>query len=119
MSFNLADLYEAVADADPDREVVVVGDRRLTYRQLEERANRLANHLASAGVGPGDPVGLQLVNSTEYLTLVGTTGGSVFTARYTSADGLLDTAGPAEVFTSSIAFPFGQFCLLIPFVIRF
>ena len=67
MSFNLADLYEAVADADPGREVLVVGDKRLTYAQLDERANRLANSLAAAGVGPGDPVGLQLVNGTEYV----------------------------------------------------
>ena len=38
MSFNLSELFEAVALADPDREVLVVGDRRLTYRQLERRA---------------------------------------------------------------------------------
>ncbi|MFL6240794.1 MAG: acyl-CoA synthetase [Actinomycetes bacterium] len=67
MSFNLADLFEAVADADPDREILVVGDTRLTYRQLDERANRLANYLAETGVGVGDPVGLQLVNGSEYL----------------------------------------------------
>jgi acyl-CoA synthetase (AMP-forming)/AMP-acid ligase II len=67
MSFQLADLFEAVADADPDREVVVVGDRRLTYRQLDQRANRLARALSARGVGVDDTVGLQLVNSTEYL----------------------------------------------------
>jgi acyl-CoA synthetase (AMP-forming)/AMP-acid ligase II len=67
MSFNLADLFEAVSDADPDREVLVVGDKRLTYAQLEERANRLADHLAAAGVGVGDPVGLQMVNGSEYI----------------------------------------------------
>ncbi len=67
MTFNLADLYEAVADADPDREVLVVGDCRLTYRQLDERANRLAGVLAAAGVGAGDTVGLQLANGSEYL----------------------------------------------------
>ncbi|MBK5307912.1 MAG: acyl-CoA synthetase [Frankiaceae bacterium] len=66
-AFNLADLYEAVADAAPDREVLVCGDRRLTHRQLEERANRLANALASRGVGAGDTVGLQLANGTEYV----------------------------------------------------
>ena len=64
---NLADLFEAVVDADPDREVLVVGDRRLTYRQLDERANRLAHVLADAGVGVGDTVGLQLANGSEYL----------------------------------------------------
>jgi acyl-CoA synthetase (AMP-forming)/AMP-acid ligase II len=67
VTFNLADLYEAVADAAPDREVLVCGDRRLTHRQLEERANRLANALAARGVGPGDAVGLQLANGTEYV----------------------------------------------------
>jgi acyl-CoA synthetase (AMP-forming)/AMP-acid ligase II len=67
VSFQLADLFEAVAAADPDREVVVVGDRRLTYRQLDERANRLAQVLQRHGIGPGDTVGLQLANGSEYL----------------------------------------------------
>ncbi|HJP66084.1 MAG TPA: acyl-CoA synthetase [Actinomycetota bacterium] len=63
----MADLFEIVADAVPDREAVVVGERRLTYSQLEERANRLANHLASEGIGAGDHVGLQLMNGSEYV----------------------------------------------------
>ena len=66
MSFNLADLFEGVADAVRDREALVAGDRRLTYRQLDERANRLAHHLTSLGVGRDDHVGLQMVNGTEY-----------------------------------------------------
>jgi len=66
-TFNLADLFEVVVDAATDREVLVVGDRRLTYGQLDERANRLANHLAKAGIGVDDHVGLQLLNGTEYL----------------------------------------------------
>ena len=67
MSLHLADLFEAVVDADPDREVLVVGDRRLTFRGLEERANRLAHLLSEAGIGPGDRIGLQLANGSEYL----------------------------------------------------
>jgi 3-oxocholest-4-en-26-oate---CoA ligase len=67
LTYNLADLWEAVSDRVADREAVVCGDRRLTYRQLEERANRLANHLLTAGVGPGDRVGCYLTNGTEYL----------------------------------------------------
>ncbi len=66
-TYNLADQWEAVADRVGDREAVVAGNRRLTYAQLEERANRLANHLSSAGVGPGDFVGCYLTNCTEYL----------------------------------------------------
>ncbi len=67
MTYNLASLFEAVVDADPDREVLVVGDRRLTYRQLDDRANRLAKVLAGHGIGAGDAVGLQLANGPEYL----------------------------------------------------
>jgi 3-oxocholest-4-en-26-oate---CoA ligase len=67
VSLHLADLFEAVVDADPDREVLVTGGRRLTYRELDERANRLAHHLTSAGIGQGDHVGLQLLNGSEYL----------------------------------------------------
>ncbi|MEZ5383255.1 MAG: AMP-binding protein [Microthrixaceae bacterium] len=67
MEFNLADLFESVADAVPDAVAVVAGDRRLTYRALDQRANRLANRLAAAGIGPGDFVGLHLANGSEYI----------------------------------------------------
>jgi 3-oxocholest-4-en-26-oate---CoA ligase len=66
-SFNLADLWEQAADLVPDREALVCGDRRLTYRELEARSNRMAHHLRSLGVGPGDWVALYLPNCTEYL----------------------------------------------------
>jgi acyl-CoA synthetase (AMP-forming)/AMP-acid ligase II len=68
VSYNLSVLIELVADAVGDRVAVMVGTRPgLTYAQLDERANRLAHHLAGAGVGPGDHVGLLLMNGTEYL----------------------------------------------------
>jgi acyl-CoA synthetase (AMP-forming)/AMP-acid ligase II len=65
--FNLADLFELVVDAAPDREAVVSPGRRLSYRALDERANRLADVLAGLGVAAGDHVGLQLLNGSEYL----------------------------------------------------
>ena len=65
--WNLADLFEAVADAVPDRTAIVVGDRRLTFREVDERATRLAHHLAAQGVKPGDHVGLYLYNGPEYV----------------------------------------------------
>ncbi len=67
MEFNLADLFESVADAVPEREALVCGGRRLTFAQLEERANRLAHHLSGRGIGTGDHVGLYLYNGTEYM----------------------------------------------------
>ena len=66
-TFNLADLWEATADAVPDRTALVVGERRVTYGELEERATRLANWMAGQGVGPGDHVALLLWNGTEYV----------------------------------------------------
>lgn len=67
MSFNLADLFELVADSVPDREAIVAPTVRLTYAQLDARANRLAHALAARGIGPGDHVGLQLHNGAEHL----------------------------------------------------
>jgi acyl-CoA synthetase (AMP-forming)/AMP-acid ligase II len=64
---NLADIFEIVADAVPDREALVAGDRRLTYAALDERANRLADLLAGAGIGPGDHVAAYLYNGTEFV----------------------------------------------------
>ena len=66
-TFNLCDLFELVVDAVPDREAMVAGDRRLTYGELDCRANRLAHHLLATGVRAGDHVGLQLLNGTEYV----------------------------------------------------
>jgi acyl-CoA synthetase (AMP-forming)/AMP-acid ligase II len=66
MEFNHADLFEGVADAIGDRLALVCGDRRLTYAELDEHANRLAHHLADAGVRPGQHVAVQLYNGVEY-----------------------------------------------------
>ena len=67
MAFNIADLFEHAVDAVPDRLALIVGDRRLTYRELDERANRLAHHLATEGIGNGDHVGIYGYNSTEFV----------------------------------------------------
>jgi len=72
VEFNLADLFESVVDTVPEREALVCGGTRLTFAELDARANRLAHHLAGAGVGPGDHVGVQLYNGPEYVeTLLG------------------------------------------------
>ena len=63
MALNIADLFEHAADAFGDRIAVSCGQSQVTYRELEERVNRLAHHLARIGVGPGDHVGLYARNS--------------------------------------------------------
>ncbi len=65
--FNLADLFELVVDTVPDRLALVAGDVRLTYRQLDARANRLAHHLESVGLAPGAHVGILARNRAEWV----------------------------------------------------
>jgi acyl-CoA synthetase (AMP-forming)/AMP-acid ligase II len=67
MDFNLADLFECVVDHAPERTAVVCGDSRVTYAQLESRANRVAHALAALGVAAGDHVGLYLHDTVEHL----------------------------------------------------
>ena len=65
MALNMADLFEHAVDAFPDRMAVICGDQRVTYRELEDRANRLAHHLAAHGVAPADHVGFYARNSID------------------------------------------------------
>src|SRR5688500_18661506 len=67
IDWNLADLFEAAADAVAAREALVCGGRRRTFGELDERGTRLAHALADMGVGRGDHVGLHLYNGNEYL----------------------------------------------------
>jgi acyl-CoA synthetase (AMP-forming)/AMP-acid ligase II len=67
VAINIADLFEHAVDAVPDRPVVQVGDRKVTYAELEGEANRLAHFLASRGIGVGDHVGIYAKNSIEHV----------------------------------------------------
>jgi 3-oxocholest-4-en-26-oate---CoA ligase len=67
VAFNIADLLEHAVDLAPYREAVVCGERRVTFGELEERANRLAHHLAAQGVGVDSKVGVYSLNSVEFV----------------------------------------------------
>jgi acyl-CoA synthetase (AMP-forming)/AMP-acid ligase II len=67
MDFNLADLFENAVDHFGGREYLVCDEKRRTYKEMEERANRLAHHLAEHGLGPGDHVGIYAYNSVEWV----------------------------------------------------
>ena len=66
-TFNLADIFEVVAQAVPDRIAFGCGEQKLTFSQLDKRANQLGNALRARGIGRGDNVGIQLYNCAEYL----------------------------------------------------
>jgi 3-oxocholest-4-en-26-oate---CoA ligase len=65
--FNHADLFEGIADALGDRMALVSGDHHLTYAELDAHTNRLAHHLQSVGVQPGQHVGIHAFNGLEYV----------------------------------------------------
>ena len=58
-------LFEQHAVQTPDRIAVVCGGRRLTYAELNARANQLAHHLRRCGLCPDVPVGLFLPRSLD------------------------------------------------------
>jgi amino acid adenylation domain-containing protein len=62
---TVADLFEAAVARTPDGVAVVAGGESLTYGELDGRANRLAHHLQSSGVGPDSRVGVRLSRSVD------------------------------------------------------
>jgi acyl-CoA synthetase (AMP-forming)/AMP-acid ligase II len=67
VEFNLADLFEHAADVFAEREYLVANGVRRTYAEMDERANRLAHHLAEQGVRPGEHVGIYAYNRVEWV----------------------------------------------------
>ncbi|MDV7336416.1 non-ribosomal peptide synthase/polyketide synthase [Rhodococcus oxybenzonivorans] len=62
---TLARILAAAAEADPEAVAVVCGDQQVTYRELDERSNRLARVLIGRGIGSDDFVALALTRSVE------------------------------------------------------
>lgn len=67
MHFNIADLFESLVDVIPERPAAYCAGRRLTFAELDRRANQLAHSLLAHGVKAGDHIGLYLFNCTEFL----------------------------------------------------
>ncbi|RKG94303.1 non-ribosomal peptide synthetase, partial [Corallococcus carmarthensis] len=69
---TIPQLFEAQAKRTPDAVAVVSGKQRLTYREVEARANQLAHRLRKLGVGPESRVGLCVERTAD--VVVGTLG---------------------------------------------
>lgn len=67
---TVTQLFEEQASRAPERTAVVFGPERLTYRQLDEQAKRLAAWLGSRGIGTGDAVGLFARHSLETIVAI-------------------------------------------------
>jgi 3-oxocholest-4-en-26-oate---CoA ligase len=65
--WNFADVWEVVADVRGDALAVAQGATRLTWRELESRADRVAAALIAGGLGHQAKVAQYLYNCPEYL----------------------------------------------------
>ncbi len=61
------DLFAEQAAAAPGRVALLYGKREISYRELNERANRLAHYLMELGVRPENPVGVCLRRTPEMI----------------------------------------------------
>ncbi|MFI9362713.1 (2,3-dihydroxybenzoyl)adenylate synthase [Kitasatospora sp. NPDC053057] len=66
---TLGSLLRERARTRPAHTAVVDGDRRWSYRELDERADRLAAGLHRLGIAPRDRVLVHLPNAAEFLSL--------------------------------------------------
>ncbi|MFD0690813.1 non-ribosomal peptide synthetase [Actinomadura fibrosa] len=62
---SAAELFEERARRSPEAPAVVSGDTRFSYRDLDERSNRLARYLAAQGVGAGSVVGVVMERGVD------------------------------------------------------
>lgn len=63
---TLGDMLRERAAQHGERIALIGGERRLSYRELDERASRLAAGLQRLGIHPGDRVVVQLPNIAEF-----------------------------------------------------
>jgi amino acid adenylation domain-containing protein len=94
---SLSRRFEALARRQPRAPAVIHDLEQLTYGQLNERANRLARHLRSLGVGPEVPVGLCVERSAD--AIVGLLGILKAGGAYVP----LDPAYPRERLAATLA----------------
>lgn len=64
---SLGELLSRNARKFPHKEALVVGEKRLSYRRLDERVNKLANAMKTLGIKKGDKVATYLKNGLEII----------------------------------------------------
>ena len=67
LNWHFAALWESIADFKPSAEALVDGDQRLTWREFDDRAARLASCYQQLGLLSGSKVAIYSFNCAEYL----------------------------------------------------
>ena len=117
MEYCVADIFRAIAAAVPERTALVHRDRRISYAELDERSDRLANLLRARGIGlhkdrtdlenwqsGQDHIAIYMRNCPEYIeTLLGAmkvrAAGFNVNYRFTNAElaSLFDDAAASAI----------------------
>ncbi len=66
---NLKVMLEKTAKRYGEKTAIALGDRRLSYAELDEASNKVANALIKMGVSKGDRVAMLLPNSLEFVVI--------------------------------------------------
>ena len=64
---NIKQILEITASDVPQKEAIILGSQRITYRELEEASNRVANALIGLGLERGDHVAILISHSPEWV----------------------------------------------------
>jgi acyl-CoA synthetase (AMP-forming)/AMP-acid ligase II len=67
MTWQMADIWENIARAIPDKPAIVDGDRRYSWAEYENRAARVAQILTDHGLRPGAKLSIYSYNAAEYM----------------------------------------------------
>lgn len=68
--WNFAEVWETIADAQPERPALVVGAKVVTWGEFDDRANSLAHFLLRHGLSHQATVAIYLYNTPEYLETI-------------------------------------------------
>ena len=68
MQVHFANVWQAIADEVGDRTALIHGDERVSWREYDEQAARLAQAFLELGLQPDSKVALYLYNGIEYVT---------------------------------------------------
>jgi long-chain acyl-CoA synthetase len=70
MITNLKQMLEEIAKQYGGKTAIVFGERRLSYAELDEASNKLANALMEMGIGRGDRVVTLLTDTPEFIIAI-------------------------------------------------
>jgi len=96
LPYTVADRLEECAAALAEHPFILFGDQRISFGEMNRRANRVAHAALTAGLRPGDAVALLMLNRPEYLMVwLGLAKVGIVTA-------LVNTSATGDVLTHAL-----------------